>query len=213
MDATPLNLKRPECRCELAALVAKMMAKEPRRRFQEPKEVAQALMPFFKKGHLAFQSTEAEVSLVGQSIPNRLEPEAVTKPVQPPAKNTALVARKSSVARPSVPETKAKGPVDWPQPEQTGDGTPAIGPARRPAWLWPSLVVGVLVLGLFVAWGTGVSKMTTPNTAVVLKKRRRLRSTCTALRPSPAPARSWLLSMISTMVSQRIGPATAITAR
>ena len=48
MDAGPLNLVRPEVPVELAALVAKMMAKEPRRRFQTPGEVAQALTPFFK---------------------------------------------------------------------------------------------------------------------------------------------------------------------
>ena len=51
MDAGPLNLVRPEVPVELAAVVAKMMAKEPRRRFQTPGEVAQALTPFFfKKG-------------------------------------------------------------------------------------------------------------------------------------------------------------------
>ena len=48
MDAGPLNLVRPEVPVELAALVAKMMAKDPRRRFQTPGEVAQALTPFFK---------------------------------------------------------------------------------------------------------------------------------------------------------------------
>ena len=50
IDAQPLNLVRPEVPAELAALVAKMMAKEPLRRFQEPKDVAQALKPFFKAG-------------------------------------------------------------------------------------------------------------------------------------------------------------------
>ena len=50
MDAGPLNLVRPEVPVELAALVAKMMAKEPGRRFQTPGEVAQALTPFFKPG-------------------------------------------------------------------------------------------------------------------------------------------------------------------
>jgi serine/threonine protein kinase len=53
MDAKPLNLARPEVPVELAALVAKMMAKEPERRFQEPKEVAQALKPFFTKANSA----------------------------------------------------------------------------------------------------------------------------------------------------------------
>ncbi len=39
MDATPLNLVRPDVPAELAAVVAKMMAKEPGRRFQTPQEV------------------------------------------------------------------------------------------------------------------------------------------------------------------------------
>ncbi len=48
--AAPLvNLVRPEVPVALAALVAKMMAKEPRRRFQTPAEVAEALVPFMKK--------------------------------------------------------------------------------------------------------------------------------------------------------------------
>jgi serine/threonine protein kinase len=48
MNASPLNLVRPEVPVELAAVVAKMMAKEPARRFQAPAEVARALTPFFK---------------------------------------------------------------------------------------------------------------------------------------------------------------------
>ncbi len=42
-EAGPLNLVRPEVPTELAALVAKMMAKDPARRFQTPGEVAEAL--------------------------------------------------------------------------------------------------------------------------------------------------------------------------
>jgi serine/threonine protein kinase len=49
-DATPLNVARPEVPVELAALVARMMAKEPEQRFQTPGEVAKALMPHFRKG-------------------------------------------------------------------------------------------------------------------------------------------------------------------
>ena len=54
MDAGPLNLLRPEVPVELAALVAKMMAKEPERRFQTPREVAEALKLFFKSGTVVF---------------------------------------------------------------------------------------------------------------------------------------------------------------
>ncbi len=46
-DAEPLNFVRPDVPAELAALVSKMMAKEPDRRFQTPKDVATALKPFF----------------------------------------------------------------------------------------------------------------------------------------------------------------------
>jgi len=48
MEAKPLNLVRPDVPWELAAVVDKMMAKDPERRYQTPKEVAQALKPFFK---------------------------------------------------------------------------------------------------------------------------------------------------------------------
>jgi len=48
MEAKPLNLLRPDVPRELAAVVAKMMAKDPDQRHQTPREVAQALKPFFK---------------------------------------------------------------------------------------------------------------------------------------------------------------------
>ena len=66
MNALPLNLARPDVPVELAALVAKMMAKEPKRRFQEPKEVAQALTPFFKKGNIVVGGPKPDISQVGQ---------------------------------------------------------------------------------------------------------------------------------------------------
>jgi formylglycine-generating enzyme required for sulfatase activity len=48
MQARPLNLVRPEVPEELAAVVHKMMAKEPAKRYQAPAEVAQALSVFVK---------------------------------------------------------------------------------------------------------------------------------------------------------------------
>jgi serine/threonine protein kinase len=60
MEARPLNLVRTEVPVELAAVVAKMMSKEPERRFQTPAEVAQALVPFFKRtGAVANVTTQA----------------------------------------------------------------------------------------------------------------------------------------------------------
>src|SRR5487761_1354918 len=49
-EPKPLSLVRPEIPAELATLVAKMMAKDPTKRYQTPIEVAKALVPFFKPG-------------------------------------------------------------------------------------------------------------------------------------------------------------------
>ena len=49
-EAKPLNLVRPEVPEELAAVVAKMMAKSPAKRYQTPMEVVHALSPFVKQG-------------------------------------------------------------------------------------------------------------------------------------------------------------------
>jgi serine/threonine protein kinase len=45
-----INLVRPEVPAELAAIVNHLMDKDPSRRPQTPKEVAEALTPFFKRG-------------------------------------------------------------------------------------------------------------------------------------------------------------------
>ena len=52
-EARMVNLVRPEVPVELAAVVAKMMAKDPSRRYQTPAEVGQALKPFLKPGGLS----------------------------------------------------------------------------------------------------------------------------------------------------------------
>ena len=61
MDPTPLNLLRPMVPVELAAVVAKMLAKEPDRRYQAPKDVAQALKPFFKTGNAGPPGARPEI--------------------------------------------------------------------------------------------------------------------------------------------------------
>jgi formylglycine-generating enzyme required for sulfatase activity len=48
MEAKPLNLVRPEVPEELAAVVRKMLAKDPAQRYQTPVALVQALAPFVK---------------------------------------------------------------------------------------------------------------------------------------------------------------------
>ncbi|HKI19525.1 MAG TPA: hypothetical protein VKA15_16690, partial [Isosphaeraceae bacterium] len=58
-QATSLHTRRPEVPSDLGAVVARMMAKEPGRRFQSPIAVARALTPFRGTGQ-AVERTLAE---------------------------------------------------------------------------------------------------------------------------------------------------------
>ncbi len=158
MEAMPLNLKRPEVPVELAALVAKMMAKEPQRRFQEPKDVAQALTPFFKKGDVAFQSPSVEISRAGQTGPARPMAGAV------PTIDTVPIAQPKEVAKPSAQDTEWKSLIDVGKTDLSRNQTPAVRPMRRPQWLLPAVAVGVLLLGILIAWGVIIRVKTTNGT-------------------------------------------------
>ena len=64
--------------------------------------------------------------------------------------------------------------VESPQdPRVTGDKpaikTADVAPTPRPPWVWPSVVVGVSMLGLLAAWLGGVFKVKTPDGVIVLK--------------------------------------------
>src|SRR5262249_41739117 len=63
-EAKPLNLVRPEVPKELAAVVRKMMAKSPSKRYQTPLEVVEALAPFIKQGATPKSSPELSVGAV-----------------------------------------------------------------------------------------------------------------------------------------------------
>ena len=69
MEATPLNQLRPEVPVQVAAIVAKMMAKEPGQRFQQPQAVAQALRPFFKSGDAVAPASSIETIPLAEPPP------------------------------------------------------------------------------------------------------------------------------------------------
>ena len=173
-EALPLNLARPEVPVELAALVGKMMAKEPERRFQEPKEVAQALTPFFKKGNVAVGAAKPDISQVGQPEAKQGRASAVSAPTRPAteiAPAPAPAARKPS--EPTRPGSILEGLIDLRETE------PLFGPvldtplpvaapraSRRNLRPWSTAfeklsrsgpcawwaAAGVLLLGFVVAW-------------------------------------------------------------
>ena len=103
MDASPLNLVRPEVPAELAALVAKMMAKEPINRFQTPGTVAQALLPFITKGNSGPAGPAPEVSRTVPPDPRPGRPAAVRAPARP--------AAETAPAPPPLPRNSPPSPV------------------------------------------------------------------------------------------------------
>jgi serine/threonine protein kinase len=125
MDATPLNLARPEVPVALAAVVGKMMAKEPERRFQTPKEVAQALTPFFKKS-AAVAGSNPDASRAGQTMATS-DPGVASSGSSVPAESRAS-ARESShtgshehLDRPATPDAL----VDLADTERRAEPAPA----------------------------------------------------------------------------------------
>jgi len=173
MDAGPLNLVRPEVPVELAALVAKMMAKDPRRRFQTPGEVARELTRFFKPASAAVKGLNPEVSQVGQPTATQSAPRPVPVPARP---TTATTPAPVSVARqppPTQPGSILEGLVDLRETEplfdKTLDGIPRAAvskPSQRAHQVWSTAVAtlsrlglgrwwaaaGVLLFGFVVAW-------------------------------------------------------------
>ena len=190
MDAGPLNLVRPEVPVELAALVAKMMAKEPGRRFQTPGEVAQALTPFFKKGSVTVKGANPEVSQVGQPEATQSTPGAVSVPTRPAMERTPAPVSEARKPAPTQPGSILEGLIDIRETQPLFDrilDTPLSGGRScgestklRPwstaveklsrsgprAW-WAAS--GVLLLGLVVAWAAVVLRVKTANGTIVLE--------------------------------------------
>jgi WD40 repeat protein len=167
--ADPLNLVRPEVPTELAALVAKMMAKDPARRFQTPGEVAQALMPFFRRGNAAFKSPETEVSRAGQTDAGRPRAAAVTTPKEPPSDAVASALPVEKATEPTTSDSRPECTSGFPDSEHAVEPEPERVGERRGPWLWPSVAAGLLFLGMLAAWAGGVFKVKTPDGVIVLE--------------------------------------------
>jgi serine/threonine protein kinase/WD40 repeat protein len=144
-DIDPLNLIRTEVSAELAALVAKMMAKDPKRRFQTPGEVAQALVPFGKKTGTGVGKPVSVVSTFGQS-------RAVSSPPPPqPATPAEPIVRTANLP---APDALWENLVDALEPESLPlPARLAHSSSKRP-WRVLTAVVGagflVLLLGIII---------------------------------------------------------------
>ena len=154
-DADPLNLVRPEVPAELAALVAKMMAKDPARRFQTPGEVAQALTPFFKKGNLAFNGPRTDVSRDGQTAASQTEtgPVSISGERATDAERPVFRVKKSTAMASRRPEWESL--IALRESGGSAEDKPRVEPMRRPPWKkWPiataGSLFGLIALGVLI---------------------------------------------------------------
>jgi formylglycine-generating enzyme required for sulfatase activity len=162
--ADPLNVLRPDVPAELAALVSKMMAKEPAERFQTPGEAAGALAPFFRDANAAVKTVKASAAQAGPTMSGgdyaatQLETEA------------DRLRRRAAKAAGSVGEqSRWERPIDFREPESPEDEEPQTTQRGRSKWLWPGVAAGVMLLGLLAAVLGGVFKVKTPDGVIVLE--------------------------------------------
>ncbi|HTU21740.1 MAG TPA: protein kinase [Gemmataceae bacterium] len=168
-EPPPLPQLRPEVPEALWGVVARLLAKEPRQRYQKPNDVVQALAPFVKPGtkpdaKSGPEPTAGEAAkgtvIVGET--RRLPSTLREVPGQAP--RTAVLA-KDAVARlgdlldSSSPPRRA---------QETKEATPQV-PASSYR-LWPMLAgAAVLLLVLLGTWASGVFKVKTKKGTIVLE--------------------------------------------
>jgi Protein kinase domain len=164
MEATPLNLVRPGVPVQVAAIVAKMMAKEPERRFQEPKEVAQALRSF---------------SLSGETAPAGSRPIETAGMVGIASGVAAAESPKPADASPAAATTSSAAATLIEPRKEVGRGRPRAGiPASAIAALAVALLAS-LAVGVWSWMGRGRDRVGADRTARALEAGRI---------PDPAPA-------------------------
>jgi formylglycine-generating enzyme required for sulfatase activity/tRNA A-37 threonylcarbamoyl transferase component Bud32 len=138
----PLPQLRPDVPAALWAVVARLLAKDPARRYQTPAEVAQALAPFCKRG--------------GKPGP---VPRAVPK--APGVASPAMGTQTASDARGTRAEAATLLPRDrtvpGPSPQHGGVGRGADAERKRGGRRWGVLAaaVGCVSLLVLVAFGMG----------------------------------------------------------
>jgi len=130
------ELDPPDVPAELAALVAKMMAKDPSQRFQTPGEVAQALTPFLRKG----MRRSSSLRRAARSPVRRTPMGAVGAgyaATQLETEDDRRVVRPRKAAGPPGAESRWESMIDFREPESSPEAEPESAPWRPPAWIWP----------------------------------------------------------------------------
>jgi formylglycine-generating enzyme required for sulfatase activity/serine/threonine protein kinase len=126
-NARPLNLVRPDVPVEVAAIVGKMLAKDPRKRYQTPGEVARELAPFFQQ-----EGKRPTKERIGPARAGD-----VTPPTPPSLKS---------------PDLPLEDLVDLREPQGLVDQARRL----RVSWALVGVVLGVLLLAVVVGYVMGL---------------------------------------------------------
>jgi len=172
--ARPLNEIRPEVPAEMAAIVAKMMAKDPANRYQEPSEVAAAMAPFFRQGVKSISTGGSAPSPPEDAgMETGTSKEASTGVSQAPGVAGSKAAR-SQLQR-EIPEPEAMAELA----AETGGSSFLMRKNRERmrraktrranVKLWGGILAGVLVTGVLAVLASTIFKVTGPKGTLVLK--------------------------------------------
>jgi serine/threonine protein kinase len=169
-EAPLLSLERPEISAELAAIMAKMMAKDPTKRFQQPIQAAQALAPFFRAD--ARPRPPQDVVLEKPAPPTQenkstIVPlaEIVNESKDKPKSNQSVsgspweLLRDSDVALNEVPKAK-KNPKRTIKPQLAKNKKMLIA---------AGVLVGILFTTLVGLWAAGVFKVKTKEGTLIVE--------------------------------------------
>ncbi len=168
-DAGMLNLIRPQVPVEVAALVAKMLAKEPGLRFQTPCEIAESLIPFFDKRSVKLKAPSAEASPTAWSTVGEPERKAVSTPTQPATGAVSPPIQTLKANEPTVVHVRWESLIEFQRTDSSIEALPSVSALPRPQWLRTTAAVGALMLGLFAVLLGVVVKVQTPHGVIVLK--------------------------------------------
>ncbi len=160
-----MNQVRPDVPAELAAVVARMLAKEPAQRFQTPIEVAEVLAPFCKAGQKPGAQPEEKVPQ-GSSAPGRTLPVASSRiaPIKRPVSGVPASNSPSTVDTSPFAELDAAAP-----PPEKGTPRTPHPKAKKKGLILGGAVASLLLLGLLALWASGVFKVKTKDGTIVLE--------------------------------------------
>ena len=141
-QATPLNQLRQDIPAELAAVVSKMMAKNPGDRYQTPQDVAKDLAPFFRKSSTGSGESKAAVgaaSTGSQSGDSAWALGSISLSTAPTAAGSRTL-----IEPPGLPRSPGAAPPALPEQEEYEESAPS----RLPIYIGVGIAAALLLVGV-----------------------------------------------------------------